>query len=197
MMKNSKNLNGLIVFVFFLILVTVISGFVLIFSKKSIFLELQIVLSIIAFSLFVFFFIALYKGIGLKNTIDYLQTIKNGNEKFKHFFRRFQDFLSFDFGSSDLEMPLIGIIFFIIKIIAATFMFIILFISFSSALIWGILIGFIFLYYLAFQAFRTVLSKGNKTQNSILKSLGNSLLFTILYTSWLFIILFFVKKYHN
>lgn len=197
MEKKLKNLNGLIVFIFFLILVSVISSFVLIYSKKSIFIDLQIILSIIAFSLFIFFFIALYKGLGLKNSIDYNQTIKKGNEKFKYFFRRFQDFLSFDFGSNDLEVPLLGILFFVIKIIVATCIFIILFISFSSALIWGIIIAFLLLYYLSFQAFRTVLLKSDKTKNSILKSLGYSLLFTILYTNWIFFILYIVKKYHN
>jgi hypothetical protein len=171
-----------LVFVTFIIVLTQTLLFVWLFDlgkHKRWFehsLEAQLTLS---FALFVFLFFALYKGVKLKEDIGRIWKKPEiagdtGLELFA------------EIVPTSIEVS--GSIFdFLIALILIPLAIVVAFYLFALATS-GILLFFAVLYWVFYRAIRFALKKSKVCQHSITKSLQYSLLFTVLYTVWFYLI---------
>jgi len=189
-MKAKKNyLKGKSVFIISLIVIGItiltvyLSG---INYNRTITSNLYLSLGIIGICLFTFMTYGLYKGIGLEDN-----------------FPRYKDFKSGDIISSSGELPEmpsvdigegIGGIFLSITLwIAMTIFFVIVLIMLEAIFWFSLFVILTMLYWVFFRALKLVFSKINETKGNIGTSIIYSLVYTILFTGWIFGITYLVE----
>lgn len=165
-------------------------------SSGSFVRELEITLAIIAAGLFLFFAIGLYHGVRLEEPI-----IENPEKALGS--------ADFDVGSAvglatvlptpdlKLDVPnlgdggddLVGCLVSIVLWIGIAILLAILFWVLVQVLAFVLPWVLLALYWLFYSALKFVFDKGSETRGRILPSLGYALLYTVLYTGWLFLLL--------
>ena len=164
-------------------------------SSSSFVREMEITLAIIAAGLFLFLAVGLYRGVRLEKPVVEDPEKPFGSADF--------DAASVvglatiappdikldvpDLGSSgdDLVGCLVSIVLWIVIAIVLMVLFWVLVQVLAFALPWVLLA----LYWLFYRALHLVFDKAPQTRGKILPSLGYALLFTVLYTGWLFLLL--------
>jgi hypothetical protein len=167
-------------------IVALVSLFIFIVSKRSIYDELEYIIIIVAIILFVFLSYGLFVGARLKG--------KPKTPKFT-FLKKLFD-VSFDLDAFDLfgdfePLAWIGVTIFAIALLL-----------FLTTAVWSAVIGLIFIFYwIVYRAVRLVLLKGSKCKGNLVLSIKFSLFNTILYSGWIFGIVWIVEhkpwKYFN
>lgn len=168
-----------------LLLVFVLStGLVFFLGHRSVFVELQITLAVISFCLFNFLSVGLYKGIRIKKD-------KFSDSKFEAL-----DVMDVSSGLDvpsigDLEFPdtgddLVGIIISIVLwILVSVVLVTILF--FLANFVWAVLLVLVFIiYWVFYRALRQAFIKSRICKGNIIKSMGYGFIYTVLYTGWIF-----------
>lgn len=148
--------------------------------------NLYLSLGIIGICLFIFMSYGLYKGIGL---------IDN--------FPKYKDFKSGDLISSSGEIPdlpsvdfdggIDGIILSIILWVAMTIFFLILLIVFEAVFWFSLFVILTMLYWVFFRALKLVFNKSDETKENLGLSIIYSFGYTILFTSWIFGIVYLIE----
>ena len=190
-MKASKTyLKGKSVFVVSAIVIAVTSltvYFTGIHYHRSVNDNLLISLSIIAIVLFVFMTYGLFKGIGLVNNFPKFKKFKSG------------EMIDLPMGKNsvsgvDVGDGIEGLLFSIVSWILLTIAFVI-FLVFLEAVLWlSIFVILAMLYWIFFRALKLVFSKAKITQGHFFKSIAFALGYTLLYTGWIFAIVFIAEK---
>ena len=190
-MKASKTyLKGKSVFVVSAIVIAVTSltvYFTGIHYHRSVNDNLLISLSIIAIVLFVFMTYGLFKGIGLVNNFPKFKKFKSG------------EMIDLPMGKNsvsgvDAGDGIEGLLFSIVSWILLTIAFVI-FLVFLEAVLWlSIFVILAMLYWIFFRALKLVFSKAKITQGHFFKSIAFALGYTLLYTGWIFAIVFIAEK---
>jgi len=159
-------------------------------SHRSLYQNSLITTTILAIVFFLFISIGLFKGWKLKDTI--------GN--FRNYFPKAPSKISADV--SGVEMPEIGegiegcLLSLIIWLLIALFGSIILWLF--GAFFWGtILVLAALLYWIIFRALRLIFRNSAKCKGDFTKSIGISLLYTCLYISWIYAIIFIGHYYSS
>ena len=171
--------------------VLVVSILFLIFGHKSFFTELERSVGVISLCLLLFLSIGLYKGVRLKNepiVTGKWKPLKGSNTI---------DLLS---SAPDLPLPwefategLGGIILAIIAWIAFTIVAFVLLYLLANVL-WGLIFVLaIVVYWIFYRALRQVFIKSRRCKGKVVLSAGYGLLFTILYTGWIYFALLAYK----
>ena len=190
-MKASKTyLKGKSVFVVSAIVIAVTSltvYFTGIHYQRSVNDNLLISLSIIAIVLFVFMTYGLFKGIGLVNNFPKFKKFKSG------------EMIDLPMGKNsvsgvDVGDGIEGLLISIVSWILLTIAFVI-FLVFLEAVLWlSIFVILAMLYWVFFRALKLVFSKAEITQGHFFKSIAFALGYTLLYTGWIFAIIFIAEK---
>ena len=190
-MKASKTyLKGKSVFVVSAIVIAVTSltvYFTGIHYHRSVNDNLLISLSIIAIVLFVFMTYGLFKGIGLVNNFPKFKKFKSG------------EMIDLPMGKNsvsgvDVGDGIEGLLISIVSWILLTIAFVI-FLVFLEAVLWlSIFVILAMLYWVFFRALKLVFSKAEITQVHFFKSMAFALGYTLLYTGWIFAIIFIAEK---
>lgn len=190
-MKATKTyLKGKSVFVVSAIVIAVTSltvYFTGIHYHRSVNDNLLISLSIIAIVLFVFMTYGLFKGIGLVNNFPKFKKFKSG------------EMIDLPMGknsvsSVDVGDGIEGLLISIVSWILLTIAFVI-FLVFLEAVLWlSIFVILAMLYWVFFRALKLVFSKAEITQGHFFKSIAFALGYTLLYTGWIFAIVFIAEK---
>lgn len=158
-----------------LVLAVIISAatavLVFIRGSLSLFAELELTLAIIAFTLFIFLTVGLYRGVRMKKEKINIEVPKIYPEAF------------FDIPAVDLfDFSLSGfaaaIIFWILITVILSLIF--------PALWGGILVIFAALFWIAARSFRLVFIKSRICKGNLAESLKYAAQYTLLYTGWIF-----------
>jgi len=167
-------------------IVALVSLFIFIASNRSIYDELEYIIFVVAIILFVFLTYGLFIGARLKG--------KPKTPKFT-FLKKLLD-SSFDLDAFDLfgdfePLAWLGATIFAIALLL-----------FLTTALWSAVIGLIFIFYwIVYRAVRLVLLKGCKCKGNLILSMKLSLFNTILYSGWIFGIVWIVEhkpwKYFN
>jgi hypothetical protein len=170
--------------------VALVSSVVLLFLKKSIWVELEIISIILFFCIFIYLFYVLYHGIRFDN-----------NEKYAFTWKRVDDVTQLspvvDTGGAltgaGAEAGILGLIIgFLLDIIVSILLSILI-----AAILWfginivlsAILILFFPLFYLFRRSIRFVVAKGRRCHKNIEKSLLFAFQATVTNTLWLYVII--------
>ena len=192
--KNRSPLWSLRAIVLISIPVVVITlALVFYFSTRSFIGELAIVLGIIAVGLFVFLTVGLYFGVRLEQpTEKEPEKLEMGAIDPVIVGLPVVDVPKIDLGipdvgdaGNDLVGCLVSIVLWIVITLALTFLFWLLVQMLAFVLPWVLLV----LYWMFYRALKLVFEKTAVTRGHLLPSLGYALLFTVLYTGWLFLLL--------
>jgi len=174
------------------VLTTVILVFIL--GKKSFFTELQISVGIISLILFFIMYLGLYFGYGIKKAqfkdlkeqiIDYLKTRKLKAD--------LSTLSGVDGVAGLLGEGLIGVIIIFVLGILVAGIFILLFVFLIEYMV-GIVAGiFIFINFIIYISLKKVFKYSIICKGSFLKSLIYSTKYTVLYSGWIFVIIWIMK----
>lgn len=152
--------------------------------NRSITFNLYISLGIIALSLFLFLAYSLYRGTRLNDDYPKFQPYKSG--------AIFQIPSTPEF-EVDAGEGIGGILLSILLWISTAFLIVILLMVFEAIFWLSIFIIFASLYWIFIRALRVVLYKARTTVGNLPASVSNALVYTSLYTGWLFAIAFIVE----
>jgi hypothetical protein len=154
--------------------------------NRSLTSNFYISLGIISIILFVFMTYGLYFGIGLLDNFPKFQKFERG--RFLPTYGHNIDLPGFDVGEG-----IAGIVLSILLWIGMAILFIIL-LALVEALFWlSIFIILAMLYWLFFRALKVVFSKSKRTKDDLQMSIIYSLTYTILYTGWMFGIVYLTE----
>jgi len=157
-------------------------------SHRSLYLNSIIVTTLIGVIFFCFITIGLYKGWKLKDTL--------GN--FKKYFSKYPDpsNVSMETGDIDIAGDEIGgwLLSLILWIIIALFGSLILWLI--GAFFWGMILVLAgLLYWIFFRALRLIFRNSAKCRGDLVKSLKIALIYSIVYTFWIYAIIFLAHYY--
>lgn len=144
-------------------------------------------LTIISVVLFVFMTYGLFKGIGLVNDFPKFKKFKSG------------EMIDIPLGEnsvSDVDTGdgIEGILFSIVSWILLTILFVVFLIVLEAVLWLSIFIILAMLYWVFFRALKLVFNRAEITKGNLLKSTAYALGYTLLYTSWIFGIVFIAES---
>ena len=160
-------------------MIAIISVLVFFISKKSIYDELEYLIIVIAVILFIFLSRGLYVAARIRG--------KPTTPRFTFLKKMFK--ISFD--SFDL-LDSFGDIEFLAWIPAT--IFVVVFLVFFTTTLWSAIIGLIFVFtWVVHRAVRLVLVKGYLCRRNFVKSISFAFLYTILYSGWIFGIVWIVE----
>jgi magnesium-transporting ATPase (P-type) len=169
------------------VIITACTVFLL--SKKSIYDELEITVSIIAFVLFAFLAYGLYNGATIVG--------KPLFPELKFVDPSLVDAAPIDVPDIDVGDGIGGIIISIVLWIVLTIILFIL-LTFVLTTVWSVLLVLIFaLYWLFYRALRIVFLKARICKGDLGLSIQYSLMYTVLYTGWIFGLIWLSKNYLN
>ncbi len=158
-------------------------------SHRSLFQNSILSTSVLAGTFFLFITLGLYFGLKLKDNIG---NILN-KERIQRYADKTPKFDGFDFDSPAVGDGIGGVIFSIVLWIIISILLI--FVSYFFGLFfWSavLLLGAI-LYWIFFRALRLVFKNSGKCKGNLLKSFGFGILYSFLYISWLYGIIFLIK----
>jgi hypothetical protein len=162
---------------------------VFLISKKSIYDELEITVSIIAFVLFAFLCYGLYNGATMVG--------KPLSPELKFIDPSLVDATPIDVPDIDVGDGIGGVIISIILWIVLTIVLFIL-LTFVLTTLWSVLLLLVFaLYWLFYRALRIVFLKARICKGDLGLSMQYSLMYTVLYTGWIFGLIWLSKHYLN
>lgn len=149
------------------------------------FAEISLIsLTIISLALFVFLVISLYKGSKIDDNDNKLEIISipeipdiNTSEHI-------------DFGGEGIAGLLMGILLWIV----VSILFVILLWIFTTVIWAGVILCIGMVYWVFFQAVKIVLKHSSVCKNNIVKSILYAALYTILYTSWIYVLVFIANS---
>ncbi len=182
MVRNSRYLlvNIKAVVLGFMAITLIATAFVLFLKSLSIFLRFEIMLGFIAVSLFLFLTLGLFRGVRLKNDVYEKNSDK---DKKAIIFESMFDFI---------DLPLLAASGSITWLVASVVIVLLLGIALGGfSLLIGAL-GWIF-----YRALRLVFIKSRESKGNLAISAKYALMYTTLYTSWLFAIIWLVKLFKN
>ena len=144
-------------------------------------------LTIISVVLFVFMTYGLFKGIGLVNDFPKFKKFKSG------------EMIDIPLGENsvsnvDTGDGIEGILFSIVSWILLTILFVVFLIVLEAVLWLSIFIILAMLYWVFFRALKLVFNRAEITKGNLLKSTAYALGYTLLYTSWIFGIVFIAES---
>ena len=152
--------------------------------NRSLTSNLYLSLSIIAISVFLFLAFGLYKGIGIINNPPKLKNYQPGSIM--------QAIRLPDLGTDIIGDGIGGIILSILLWIALAILAVV-FLLVLEALFWiSLFVIFAMLYWVFIRAIRLILYKARKTKGDLGASIFNALVYTLLFTGWMFAITFVV-----
>lgn len=159
-------------------------------SHRSLYLNSIIVTTLIGFIFFCFITIGLYNGWKLKDTL--------GN--FKKYLSKYPDpsNVSMDISGADLPGDDIAgaIISLVLWIVIALFGSLILW--FFGAFFWGVILVLAgLLYWIFFRALRLIFRNSAKCKGDLANSMLIAVVYSILYTFWIYIIIFLTHFYRS
>ncbi len=190
-MKPSKTyLSGKSVFIVSLIVIAVTSLTVYITGEhyhRTITENFYLSLSIIAFALFLFMTVGLYRGIGLKD--DYMKG--EASDEFPDF--QIMGGGNFDIPSIDTDDGISGLLLSILFWIVVSIALIALVFLLELLFWFSVFILFAMLYWVFFRALKLVFSKAAETKGDMAISAGYAFMYTGLYTGWLFTIVYLAE----
>ena len=158
-------------------------------QHRTLYLNSILSTTILSIVLFLFIFIGLYNGWKLKDNLG--KIINNINKLKKPKVEALDGLSSLDIvGNIGDDETGIGCIFSIISwLIIGIFGAVILW--FFGAVFWAIILTIAaLLYWIIFRAYRLIFRNSYKCKGNFLKSIGISILFTILYNCWIYAIIF-------
>ncbi|MBU3010017.1 hypothetical protein KO506_01210 [Polaribacter vadi] len=182
-MKIKQNyLKGKSVFIvsLFVIAISILTVYLTgINYNRSLTSNLYLSIGIIAISLFLFMTFGLYKGVGLIDNFPKFRSFKRGT--------------ILENASPPFESPIIevgdgigGLILSILLWIGMTILIVILFIVLEAIFWFSFFIILTMLYWIFFRALKLVFNKSKETKGDIAISAFYSLTYTILYSGWIF-----------
>jgi hypothetical protein len=191
--RNQRLISSKLIFVIFLITIAVISLTVFLTGldiKRSIYENTLITLTILSTSFFCFLTGGLYFGIKLKDTVgkltDKIKFVEPGGQATLPDISEGGGAVLEAAGGDGCEGLIVGIIAWL-----AITVFVIFFLVFFETVLWaGIMIVGAALYWVFFRATRLVLKNGNKCKNDLYNSSRIGLIYTVLYASWIYLIVF-------
>jgi len=150
-------------------------------GKRSLFVETELTLGVIATGLFLFLTTGLYRGVRMRREqLDGSSWSVNTN---------MADLAGLDWPSPDLDLDPEGIVGAIVAVVLAVVVFIVLVVVAWVLLsfVWGLtLVLAMALFWLFNRALRQVFSHSRQCSGNLPASLGYAALYTTLYTGWLF-----------
>ena len=155
--------------------------------QRSINDNFLISLTVISVVLFVFMTYGLFKGIGLVNDFPKFKKFKSG------------EMIDIPLGKnsvSDVDAGdgIEGILFSIVSWILLTILFVVFLIVLEAVLWLSIFIILAMLYWVFFRALKLVFNRAEITKGNLLKSTAYALGYTLLYTGWIFGIVFIAES---
>lgn len=200
-------LNTKVVALITLPVIVTITVLVFVLSDRSIFVESQITLAVISLCLFVFLATGLYRGVRLERpakdeldrSVEQYETRKTttGHHPADIFGLLFSfgpttshvDLPHIDLpGSSDVGDDLVGCLLSLVLWIVVLGLLAIL-IWMLAQFIAALPIFAVVLYWIFYRALRVVFARSKVCQGRLLRSMGYGLLYTMLYTGWIFALL--------
>jgi hypothetical protein len=200
--------NTRIVVLISLPVIVTITVLVFVLSNRSVIVESQITLAIISLCLFVFLTTGLYRGVRMerpgKDELD--RSVQQFESRAEATGSRRSDFLGllFSFGPPDLshvslpkiDLPgdvdvgddLVGCLVTLILWIAVLALFAIA-LWILAQVIAALPVIAVVLYWIFYRALRVVFAKSRACKGRLLRSMGYGLLYTLLYTGWVFALL--------
>ncbi len=176
---NAKTLTIVLTVVF-----TLSAGLTFFLGHKSVFVELQITLSVISLSLFAFLSIGLYKGIRIRKEkiegpkfqpIDMFDMASGGLA-----LPRFNDFDFLDSGDDLIGIVVSIVLWIIVSIVLVAILF------FLASVAWAVLLALWFIvYWVFYRALRQAFLKSRVCRGNLIKSLSYGILYTAFYTGWM------------
>lgn len=158
-------------------------------SHRSLFQNSILSTSILAGTFFLFISLGLYYGLKLKDNVG---NILN-KERLKKYSNNAPEIGSFDFDGPVLGDGIGGIIISIILWILFSIVIVFL-LYFLGFFFWAAVLFFAaMLYWIFFRALRLVFKNSRKCKGELLRSLGFGLLYSFLYVSWIYGIIFLVN----
>jgi hypothetical protein len=180
--KRYPIVNAKIVTLLSFLTILLTLALVFLIGHKTVFLRLEITLAIISICLFIFLFTGLYIGIRIQHEPIFKEKWRPLKSKWDT-----ADLFSLDTFGITLGEGIIGILLSMLLWIVLSIAIIILLIIIANML-WGVIfILGVMLYWLFYKAYRYVFKKSRLCRHRIGLSLKYSLLFTILYTGWIYL----------
>ena len=151
---------------------------------RAITTNFYLALGIIGSILFVFMSYGLYKGVGLKDDFPKYQSYKTGT------FMEYDAAGRFKMPDTDMGEGLAGVLLSILLWVVMGIVFLLL-LLFLEVLFWfSLFILIMMLYWVFFSALKQVFNKAAQTRRNLFLALAYALGYTLLYTGWLFGIVF-------
>lgn len=158
-------------------------------SHRSLFQNSIISTSILGTAFLLFISLGLYYGLKLKDNIGHVLT----KENIKKLSNKTPEIGSFDFDGPALGDGIGGIIVSIIAWIVISIVLVFL-LYFLGVFFWVVVLLFTaMLYWIFFRALRLVFKNSKHCRGNLLKSLGFGFLYSFLYLSWIYGIIFIVN----
>ncbi|MBL7471523.1 hypothetical protein [Robertkochia sediminum] len=186
---NRTYLKGKSIFIISLIVIaiTILTVYITgINYNRSLTANLYISLSIIASVLFLFITYGLYKGIGLVDNYPKFRNFKSGD-----LFSQTGDLP--DLPSISVGDGIGGLLLSILLWIGMTIIFIFLLIALEAVFWFSLFIILAMLYWVFFRALKLVFNKSQATKGDISTSAFYALTYTVLYTGWIFGIVYLTE----
>lgn len=159
-------------------------------SHHTLFQNSIVSITILAISFFLFVSISLYNGVKLRDNLGSIFS----KEKFKEISKSTSDIAPTnldvpDAGSDGIGGIIFGIIAWIFFTIALLIMLYIIGVFF-----WSVLFLFLaMLYWIYFRALRLIFKNSGKSKGDLLKSFGLGFIYSVLYVSWIYGIIYLIK----
>lgn len=168
-------------------------------GSKAVFVEMEITLAIIAGMLFIFLTSGLYFGVRFRRTRPSLPNV-SGVELLDVADPSLLDGVNvldgFDLGV-DGELGCLGVVVGVI-VAAVVFLLLLLVVWLAVNLLWVLVPLFAFaVYWVFYMALRRVFVLSRRCRGDLVKSMGYGLLYTLIYTGWMFALLFAVNVIVN
>lgn len=175
-----------------ILIAVLVSAIVLIILKKSIWIELEIILGILSFFIFIFFYYVFYHGVRFDKSEKYSITwtkidfescanaspvIETGGE------------LALIGAESGISGFIIGLLLDIVLSLGLSFVIAVLLWLGLNIGITAILVLFLPLFYIFKRSLRYVIARSKRCHKDMIKSFFSALLATFISTSWLYVIL--------
>ncbi len=158
-------------------------------SHRSLFQNSMVSTSILGTAFLLFISLGLYYGLKLKDNIGHVLT----KENIKKLSDKTPEIGSFDFDGPALGDGIGGIIVSIIAWIVISIVLVFL-LYFLGVFFWVVVLLFTaMLYWIFFRALRLVFKNSKHCRGNLLKSLGFGFLYSFLYLSWIYGIIFIVN----
>ncbi|MBI4977741.1 MAG: hypothetical protein HZC28_09675 [Spirochaetes bacterium] len=165
------------------IAIALASAMVLLISHKSLFIKLQIILAVLSGCLFIFLVLGLYIGILIKKDPIHYQPVTIKIESIPDALSSFMEPVV------ELGEGISGMVISIVVWIIVSIVFVLLFLIAANIAVGLIFVTASIMYWIFYRAYRIIFIKHRRCKGNLKKSIGYSMLYTLLYTGWLYAII--------